>query len=197
MDADQTAVTPPTSPASYPVAIAIRPAVPEDADAIACIFLESAEHHARLDPERYRVPAVDSIAERYRAGRQHPLSGSGDVVTLVAELRSEIVGFIDARLDQSADAMHREIIYCHIDELAVTHRHRNQGIGRRLLRAVEEWGRRQGAEFAALEYHTANTGAMLFYREQMGYRPASTTVIRNLRGGGVFPPPDGGAGGGA
>jgi len=36
-----------------PAAITIRPAVPEDAEGIARTFLESAEAHARLDPERY------------------------------------------------------------------------------------------------------------------------------------------------
>src|SRR5215470_1314960 len=35
------------------MAITIRPAVSEDADGIAGTFLETAEYHARLDPERY------------------------------------------------------------------------------------------------------------------------------------------------
>jgi len=42
--------------APSPAAITIRPAVSEDADGIAGTFLESAEYHARLDPERYSPP---------------------------------------------------------------------------------------------------------------------------------------------
>jgi ribosomal protein S18 acetylase RimI-like enzyme len=163
-----------------PAAITIRPAVPEDADGIARTFLESAEYHARLDPERYSAPASGAISARYREGRQHPPQAAGKGITLVAEFSGEIVGFIDARLEQSLDAMHREATYCHIAEIAVIDRYQNQGIGRRLLRAAEEWGRRLGAEFASLEYHAANTRASLFYQQQMGYRLASITAIKRL-----------------
>ena len=161
-------------------AVEIRPAVPDDADGIAQTFLESAEYHAQLDSERYSMPAVETISARYREGRQHPSHTGKGVITLVAELNDEIVGFVDARLEQSPDPMHREMIYCHLAEIAVRFGHRNQGIGGRLLRAAEDWGRRFGAEFASLEYHAANTRARLFYQERMGYRMASITAIKRL-----------------
>jgi ribosomal protein S18 acetylase RimI-like enzyme len=166
--------------AHYPAAIEIRPAVPGDADGIARTFLESAEYHAELDPERYFTPAAETISPRYRESLQHPSHGGKEVTTLVAELGGEIVGFIDARLEHSADAMHREMIYCHIAEIAVRCGHRNQGIGGRLLRAAEDWGHRLGAEFASLEYHAANKRASLFYQDHMGYRPAAITAIKRL-----------------
>ena len=160
--------------------ITVRPAVPEDADGIARTYLESAEYHARLDPERYLTPAVETISASYREGRQHPPDVRGDFVTLVAELTGEILGFIDARLEQSLDAMHRQMTYCHVAEIAVFSRHQNQGIGGRLLRAAEDWGRGQGAEFASLDYHAANTRASEFYRRRMGYSAASITAIKRL-----------------
>ena len=161
-------------------AITIRPAVSEDADAIARTFLESASYHARLDPERYVVPAVETISTRYRKGRQHSPEIGREGLTLVAELRGEIVGFIDARLESSLDAMHRDMIYCHIAEIVVSCQHRKQGIGGELLRAAEDWGRRHGAKFASLEYHAANTRASMFYQRHMGYRVASMTAIKRL-----------------
>ena len=106
------------------MAITIRPALSTDADGIARTFLESAEHHAGLDPERYMVPAFETISARYREGRQHPPDAGGAGITLVAELRGEIVGFIDARLERSRDVMHREMIYCHVVEIAVSVRSR-------------------------------------------------------------------------
>jgi ribosomal protein S18 acetylase RimI-like enzyme len=163
-----------------PMAITIRPAVSEDADAITRTYLESAEHHARLDPERYFVPAVEAISARYREGRQHPPDAGAEGITFVAELGGEIVGFIDARLDRSPDPMHREMIYCHVIEIAVSGRHQNRGIGGELLRAAEEWGRQQGAEFASLEYLAVNTRAGEFYQRRMGYRAASITAIKRL-----------------
>ena len=170
----------PMGDAGYAAAIEIRPAVPEDADGIAHTYLESAEYHAELDPERYSTPAVETISARYREGRQHPLHAGSEVITLVAELSGEIVGFVDARLEQSPDAMHREMTYCHIAEIAVRCGHRKQGIGGQLLHAAEDWGHRLGAEFASLEYHAANTQASLFYQEHMGYRPAAITAIKRL-----------------
>jgi GNAT superfamily N-acetyltransferase len=126
--------------ARYPAAIEIRPAVPEYADGIAGTFLESAAYHAELDPERYSSPAAETISAGYREGRQHSPHAATEVLTLVAERSGEIIGFIDARLEQSPDAMHREMIYCHIAEIAVRCGHRNQGIGGRLLLAAEDWG---------------------------------------------------------
>jgi GNAT superfamily N-acetyltransferase len=161
-------------------AITIRRAVPEDAEGITRTYLESAEHHAGLDSELYRLPAREAIAARYREGRQHPLDESEASVTLVAELSGEIVGFIDARLFQPLDAMHREMVLCLVSEIAVRRRQQNQGIGGKLLRAAEEWGRQQGAEFAILEYHPANTGAGMFYQRHMGYRISSLTAIKRL-----------------
>lgn len=160
--------------------ITIRPAVAEDANGIARTYIESAEYHAGLDPDRYSVPAFDTIAARYREGRQHPANAGGEAITLVAEMSDEIVGFIDARLERSPDAMHREMIYCHVVEISVSVRHHNQGIGEQLLRATEDWGRHQGAEFASLEYHAANTRASIFYQRRMGYSAAAITAIKRL-----------------
>ena len=161
--------------AACAAAITIRPAVSGDADGITRTYLQSAEHHASLDPERYLLPPFETVSARYR---ERAAGGGG--ITLVAELSGEIVGFVDAGLDRSHDLMRREILYCHIAEIAVSSRHQNQGIGGRLLQAAEDWGRGQGAEFASLEYHTANIRAGSFYQERMGYRPASTTAIKRL-----------------
>jgi ribosomal protein S18 acetylase RimI-like enzyme len=76
--------------------------------------------------------------------------------------------------------MHREITYCHVAEIAVSSRHQEQGIGERLLRAVEDWGRRQGTESPSLEYHAANTRASTFYQRRMGYCVAHIIAIKRL-----------------
>lgn len=163
-----------------PEPITIRPAVSGDANGIAHTYIESAEYHAHLDPERYSAPAVEAISARYREGRQHPPDANGEGITLVAELSGDVVGFIDARLEQSPDAMHREMAYCHVSEIAVSRRRQNRGIGERLLRAAEDWGRGQGAKFASLEYHAANSRASAFYQRRMGYRVAAITAIKRL-----------------
>lgn len=163
-----------------PSEVSVRLAVPGDANGIATVFVESAVHHARLDPERYAVPTTASISARYRSGQQHGTHEPADGVTLVGELSGEIVGFVDARLDRSPDPMHRDLLYCHIGEIAVSAKYRSRGIGERLLRAAEDWGRRNGAEFAYLEYHADNSRAGQFYQRRMGYRVAALAALRRL-----------------
>jgi GNAT superfamily N-acetyltransferase len=159
----------------------IRNAVPKDAEGITRTYMESAEFHAGLDPERYALPDAQDILTRYREGRQQPPS-SVDAVTLIAELRGEIVGFVDVRLDQSPDPMHRRITYCHVVEIAVSDRHQHHGVGGYLLRAAEEWGQQRGAEFAILEYLAKNKRAGEFY-QRMGYRAAAHSVVKRLAAG--------------
>jgi GNAT superfamily N-acetyltransferase len=156
----------------------IRPAVSHDADGIALAYQESADHHARLDPERYAVPDLQATAARYRDGRQHPPDTVS--VTLVAEIDGVIAGFADVRLDRSPDPMHRDLLYCHVVEIAVVSRLRSQGVGRRLLEAAEDWGRQQGATLASLEYLAGNTRAGDFYQQRMGYRAAAITAVKRL-----------------
>lgn len=168
-----------TASSTFGVPLTIRPAVKDDADGIARTFLESAEHHSNLDPARYAVPAIAGIAARYRDGQQHPPKAA-DVITFVAELGREIVGFVDARLDRSPDPMHRNFVYCVIAEIAVSRQHQSQGIGGQLLQAAEVWGRERGADFASLEYLAENTRASDFYQRRMGYRPAHITAIKRL-----------------
>ena len=163
-----------------PLTVTIRPGGSEDAEGITAIYLESAEHHAHLDPQRYAVPDRETIVARYQEGRQHQADAREVAITLVSELDGRIVGFVDARLERSPDPMHRDMIFCQIVEIAVSTRHQNQGIGGRLLQAAEEWGLQHGARFALLEYHAANARAGEFYQRRMGYHVAALTMIKPL-----------------
>jgi ribosomal protein S18 acetylase RimI-like enzyme len=126
-----------SAPGTRTPAFKIRPAVADDADGIARIFLESAEHHASLDPARYAVPSITKITARHRVGWQHPPEASAEVITVVADRGGEIVGFVDVRLKCSPDPMHRKLLYCVIAEIAVSRRRQSRGVGGRLLQAAE------------------------------------------------------------
>jgi len=58
-----------------PFTTTVRAAVSADAEGIARTFLESAEYHAILDPERYSAPAIETILARYRDEMQQPPEG--------------------------------------------------------------------------------------------------------------------------
>jgi ribosomal protein S18 acetylase RimI-like enzyme len=158
--------------------VKIRPAVPEDAEAITRVYTESAELHAAIDPERNHVPDIAMIAERYRSGRQHPEDGM-EAITLVAEDAGEILGFLDAHLLRPFDPMYRPMTYFFIADIAVTTAHRSRGIGEQLMRAAEQWASEHGADFVSLEYHVSNPRAAAFY-DRLGYRPASAVAIKRL-----------------
>ena len=159
-------------------AVIIRPAVPDDAEAIAQTYIESAEYHAGLDPDRYWIPAADSVVARYRDGRQHPLEEEG--ITLVAEASGAVVGFVDARIETSPDPMHRDLVYCHIVEIAVSRGCQSMGVGEKLLRAAEDWGKQNGAQLARLEYLASNTRAASFYHQRMGYAVVAMMAAKRL-----------------
>ena len=158
----------------------IRPATVEDAAAVARVFLESAAYHARLEADRYSIPAIETVLERYRQRGQQNATTDSNAMTLLAVLDGEVVGFVDAVLDRSPDLMHRDLTYCHIVEIAVAVGHQSQGVGERLLTAAEEWGRHRGAHLASLEFLAANTRAGAFYQRRMGYRVVAFTAIKPL-----------------
>jgi ribosomal protein S18 acetylase RimI-like enzyme len=158
--------------------VRIRPATPEDAEAITRIYTQSAEHHARMDPERNHVPDQTAIAERYRTGRQHP-DEETESVTLISEMDGSVVGFLDARVVRPFDPMYRPLTYCFVADIAVAEEHRSEGVGEKLMRACEDWAKEQGAGFVSLEHHVSNTRAAAFY-ERLGYRSASVVAIKRL-----------------
>jgi len=158
----------------------VRPAVVDDANRIACLFIQSAEYHARIDPGRYSPPSLEAISAYYWKELQNFSDIAAARTIFVAELAGEIVGFVEARIERSGDLMHKEMTYCHISEIAVSSCHQNRGIGSQLLIAAEDWGRVQGAFFASLEYHIANRRAAGFYQQGMGYAPAATIAIKPL-----------------
>lgn len=161
--------------------VEVRPATPEDAAAIARVFLESAEYHARLEPGRYRIPDRESVLARYRERSRQMLNSEADGITLLAVIDDEVVGFVDAALERSPDLMHRDLTYCHIIEIAIAVNHQRQGVGERLLTAAEEWGRQHGADLGSLEFLAANTRAGAFYQRRMGYTVVSHTAVKPLR----------------
>jgi hypothetical protein len=74
--------------------VTIRPAALGDAEGIARTLLESAEHHAGLDGERYWVPPADTLLTRYRDRLRCPDARVLEVM-LVAADGGEIVGFVE------------------------------------------------------------------------------------------------------
>jgi ribosomal protein S18 acetylase RimI-like enzyme len=81
--------------------------------------------------------------------------------TLVAEADGEAVGFVNARCAQRGWGM--------VTTLDVAPGWQRQGIGARLLAAIEQWLADQGVRVVALETPADESGARQFY-EKHGYQ---------------------------
>ena len=140
--------------------------------------MESAEHHARIDPERCYLPDPKLIETRYREGKQHPDSGL-PTITLIAELNGQIVGFLDAQIQKPFDPMLRPLTYCFVADIAVAESHREKGIGKQLLEAAESWACEQKADHMSLLYNSGNPRVQSLY-ERLGYVPAAVSLTKQL-----------------
>ena len=89
-------------------------------------------------------------------------------VALVAEHRSDLLGFCTAYLDLRSV---RYGLRCWVEDLAVSPQHRSQGVGKALLDAAKQWGRERGATHLELDSGEARTEAHRFYeREEPAWR---------------------------
>ena len=143
-----------------------------------------AEQYAELEPERFAVPdRAASLAHFEKALARPPRD---DVLQLVAEVDGEAVGAAVAELREplpnaavqpQLDVRRRR---AYLGYLAVQARYRGQGIGGRLLDAVEAWARDQGAELMATGTNLrSNVGAVEFY-ERHGYERQSVVLRKRL-----------------
>jgi len=57
---------------------------------------------------------------------------------------------------------------------------RRQGVGARLMAALENWGRERGATVALLDTYPESALSLPFFQERMGYRRRSVRLIKQL-----------------
>ena len=133
--------------------LAIRPATPTDAAGI-----------ASLSGELGYPVAVETLADRL----DRVLARVGDVV-LVAEAGGDVVGWIHGSEQEFLESGSR----CELLGLVVDARQRGQGVGRRLVAAVEAWAARRGLELVSVRSNVARAESHPFY-ERLGYARVKT-----------------------
>lgn len=164
--------------------VVIRPHRPEDAAGLVRAASDLASQYARLEPERFAVPDVAASLLYFEEVLNRPQRD--DVVRLVAEVDGEAVGEAIAELREpmrnaavqpQLDVRRRRV---YLGYLAVQERCRGQGVGGRLLDAVEAWAREQGAELISTDTNLrSNVGAVEFY-ERHGYERQAVILRKAL-----------------
>jgi GNAT superfamily N-acetyltransferase len=164
--------------------VVVRPARPDDAAGIARAARDLGGQYAALEPERFHVPERQAQLDWLTAMLESP--PAANAVWLVAEVEGEAVGdayaqlhepLEDAAVQPQLDVGRRR---AHLDYLAVEERYRGRGVGGRLLQAVEDWARENGAELMFTETNLrSNVGAVEFY-ERHGYATQAVVLRKPL-----------------
>jgi GNAT superfamily N-acetyltransferase len=147
--------------------VAIRPARTEDLDAMVALLGElfAIEPDFRFDPVKQRRGLALLIGDRLRR------------VALVAESGAEVVGMVTGQLVVSTAEGAGSVL---VEDMVVSGTERGRGVGRKLLRALEDWARDRGATRLQLLADRENQGALGFYG-RLGWQGTRLVCLR--RGG--------------
>jgi GNAT superfamily N-acetyltransferase len=153
--------------------ILIRQATMGDYDTLVALFDELDEFHRLARPDVFR--RFDGPA-RTRGQIEQWLGGPGSTV-LVAEIDREVVGLaVLLTRSPSAFAGAVPLKVIELDNLVVHSGRRGQGIGRRLIEAIVDWSRGQGASHVGVAVHVFNRDARRFY-ESAGFAPSIDRLV--------------------
>jgi GNAT superfamily N-acetyltransferase len=157
--------------------VEIRPVTIDDLEDLIDIYLDTARHHAAIDPEVFHVPSRDDVTVRLR----RRIDGRGVTGEYVAAtIAGEMVGSasVDIADPPSAGNMARNVPTAEFG-VSVLAEWRGRGIGRALIEHLERWAAERGIERMILNVSEANAGAIRLYHD-MGYRDYDRAMLKRL-----------------
>ena len=160
-----------------PPPIEIRPVTPDDLETLIDIYLDTAQHHAAIDPEVFHVPSRADVAVRL----QRRIDGRGQTGEYVAAIVDGVMAgsaSVDLADPPSPGNMARSVPTAEFG-VSVIDGFRGLGIGRTLIAACERWAAEHGVERMILNVSEANDGAIRLYHE-LGYRDYDRAMLKPL-----------------
>jgi GNAT superfamily N-acetyltransferase len=158
-------------------AVVIRPVTLDDLEVLIDIYLDTAIHHAAIDPEVFHVPSRDDVAVRLR----RRIEGRGETGEYVAAMLDGVMvgaASVDLEDPPAPGSMMRPVRTAEFG-VSVVAGHRGRGIGRALIGQLEGWAAGHGVERMVLDVSTANEGAIRLYHD-LGYRDYDRTMLKVL-----------------
>jgi GNAT superfamily N-acetyltransferase len=166
--------------------VVIRSPQTGDGSGLARTWLDAAGYYTQLDAARFRVPEADGLAEWFEESSvQTPVPDHA--LLRVAAYDELVIGFILAFIRSPvADAARQfvrdvSVTRLEIAALLVQQRYWRQGVGGRLLREAEVWGRAQGAVVVVLDTYHASPVSVPFYEQHMGYERTALAFRKELQ----------------
>jgi GNAT superfamily N-acetyltransferase len=160
-----------------PANLEIRPVTIDDLETLIDVYLDTAVHHARIDPDVFDVPSRAEVAIRLRPR----VEGQGDRSEYVAAMvGDEMAGSASVHITDplTPGNMMRDVPTAEFG-VSVVEAWRGRGIGRVLIGHVERWAAEHGVERMVLNVSEANEGAIRLYRE-LGYRDYDRAMLKRL-----------------
>jgi GNAT superfamily N-acetyltransferase len=155
--------------------IEIRPVTLDDLEVLIDIYLDTATHHAAIDPEVFRVPSRADAGERLRR-RIEARGPTAEYVAAIVDGR--MAGSASVDVAGSLHPMMRTVVTAECG-VSVLDGFRGRGIGRALIDHVERWAAKHGVERMILTVAEGNDGAIRLYRE-LGYRDYDHLMLKRL-----------------
>jgi ribosomal protein S18 acetylase RimI-like enzyme len=156
--------------------ITIRKAKTEDYGSLIELFDEVDAVHRDHHPRIFQKPNGPVWEIDYYIG----LISDESTAVFVAELEGNILGFIHAIVRDAPDIpvlVPRR--FAIIDGIVVISKYKKRGIGRMLMKGIEEWTKEKGASSIELNVYEFNQEAISFY-ESLGYKTFSRKLSKDL-----------------
>ncbi len=150
----------------------IRPARPEDYEAVCTLMAEGDAYHRERAPRVFRKPDGPARTREY----YDALLSDPQQVLFLAEIDGRAAGLVLVQLRESPPIpiiMPRR--YAIVDNLAVTRAHRLCGVAQALMERAHAWAREQGVHEIELNVFEFNAAARALY-DKLGY----VTVTRRM-----------------
>lgn len=156
--------------------IHIRPAVPQDYEALLPLFDEIDALHRQQHPERFQAASGPARERKFfLTALDDEQSGF-----FVAEAHGEVVAHLYVIvLETRPLPIVKPRRYAHIEEIVVSAAYRGQGVGHLLMEQAEAWARANDATTIELGVYEFNRGAQDFYRG-LGYTTFYRQMAKNL-----------------
>jgi ribosomal protein S18 acetylase RimI-like enzyme len=158
----------------------VRAAVDDDLDALARLWHEADELHARLSPGFFRRPDGERGRQRAAEALHDAAESEHETILVATDGKGAVAGachiqIYDTPVGHTMVSQRRG----HIETLIVARAQRRRGIGRALMNAATEWARRHRAQQLLLTVWAGNDDAERFYAA-LGYRTISQVLGTDL-----------------
>ena len=160
----------------------LRPATPDDAQALVDLSHESSSYYARIAPELFVEGERQGFAEWIAAEWD---DGPG-TLALVAEIGGAVAGYLEAVIQEpdtwgrffgNRDLRERRLF---VSAVLTAEAHRRRGVATRLVEAAEEWGRERGATVVLLDTYADSPVSVPFWEKRMRYGRRSIVFRKAL-----------------